>query len=255
MENNSYNNYSFGTVERSGVVATNKAIAVSFVWMFLGALVTLFVGIASTTIAVNILTSPTGSFTYLFLFIGCFVVQLILTTKLHKNVYERQNYAKSVLSFLLYSALTGFTFSFLFVFFDAAILNQVFMGVSLYFLLLACLTYLFRKKIETAAGFAYVGLSVLLIASTIMLLVSMFAFNGTLFNTLYLAISILGILVFTVITMVDIKRAYNALRYEESNRKCMMISFAFSLYLDFINIFIYVLRILAILGKFTSNRD
>ena len=254
MENNGYSNYSFGTIEKSDVVATNKAIAGSFLWMFLGALITLLVGMASTTIAANVLTSPTGSLTYLFIFIGCFIFQIVLTTKLHKNTYIKQNYGKSLLTFFAYSALTGFTFSFLFVFFDAAILNQVFAGVSLYFLLLAGLTFVFRKKIESAAGFAYVGLSVLLIASTIMLLVSLFAFGGAFFNTLYLAISILGILVFTIITMVDIKSAYETLRYD-SNRKCMMVYFAFSLYLDFINIFVYVLRILAILGKFSSNRD
>ena len=254
MRNNSYSDYSFGTVQRSDVATTNKAIATSFLWMFLGALLTLIVGMASTSIAYNVLTAPTGSFTYLFIFIACFIVQLILTVKLHKAAYIKQNYIKALLTFFAYSALTGFTFSFLFVFFDAAILNQVFAGVSLYFLLLAALTYLFRKKIDKAAGFAYVGLSTLFISSAILMLVSIFAFNGAYFNALYLAIFILGILVFTVITMVDIKRAYDSLRYGV-NRKCFVVGFAFELYLDFINIFIYVLRILAILGKFTSKRN
>ena len=82
----------------------------------------------------------------------------------------------------------------------------------------------------------------------------MFLFNGAYFNALYLGISILGILVFSITTMVDIKRHYDSLDYS-GNKNVMMIGFAFDLYLDFINIFIYVLRILLILGKNVTRRD
>lgn len=252
MENNNYSNYSFGTVKENSAVATNKAIAGSFLWMFVGALITLVVGIASTSIVANMMFA--NPFTLLFIFIGCFIVQMILTARIHKNTYVTQNFSKSLVSFILYSALTGFTFSFIFAYFDVAVLNQVFAGVAAYFLLLAGLTFIFRKKIIKAASFAYMGLIVLLIVSTIMLLVSMFAFNGIYFDALYLGISILGVLVFSVITMVDIKRAHEALSYTD-NKKCMMIGFAFDLYLDFMNIFIYILRILLILGKNVSRRD
>lgn len=252
MENNNYSNYSYNTYENTDTISTNKAVAGSFLWMFLGALITLFVGISSTSIVVNIAFN--NPFTLMFIFLGCFVLQMILTSRIHKFIYTKPNFSKSLVSFILYSALTGFTFSFLFAYFDVVVLNQVFAGVSLYFLLLAFLTYIFRKKIHKAAGFAFVGLTTLLISSTILLLVSMFAFGGAYFDAIYLAISILGILVFSIITMVDIKRHYNNLQYS-NNKKLMMLGFAFDLYLDFINIFIYVLRILAILGRNSSRRD
>ena len=252
MKDNNYSNYSYNTYGQSDVISTNKAVAMSFLWMFLGALITLFVGIASTSIVSNIVVS--NPFTLLFIFLGCFVFQMILTHRMHKFIYAKPNFSKSLISFILYSALTGFTFSFLFVYFDVIVLNQVFAGVSLYFLLLAFLTYVFRKKINKAASFAYVGLITLLIASLILSFVSIFAFNGAYFNAIYLAISILGILVFTIITMVDIKRHYDNLTYSQ-NKKLMMLGFAFDLYLDFINIFIYVLRILMILGRNGSRRD
>lgn len=72
MENNNYSNYSFGTVKENSAVATNKAIAGSFLWMFVGALITLVVGIASTSIVANMMFA--NPFTLLFIFIGCFIV-------------------------------------------------------------------------------------------------------------------------------------------------------------------------------------
>lgn len=252
MDNNNFSNYTYRNETLLDGISTNKAVAGSFLWMFLGALITLLVGIGSTSIVANIAIS--NPLSLMIIFLVCFVFQIILTTRIHKFIYAAPNFAKSLISFILYSALTGFTFSFLFVYFDVAVLNQVFAGVSLYFLLLALATYLFRKKINRAASFAYIGLGVLFITSTILFLVSMFLFNGAYFNALYLGISILGILVFSITTMVDIKRHYDSLDYS-GNKNVMMIGFAFDLYLDFINIFIYVLRILLILGKNVIRRD
>lgn len=252
MDNNNYSNYNYRNQAILDGISTNKAVAGSFLWMFLGALITLLVGIGSTSIVANFMVS--NPISLLVIFFVCFIVQIILTTRMHKFIYAVPSFSKSLLSFILYSALTGFTFSFLFVYFDVAVLNQVFAGVSLYFLLLALATYLFRKKIIKAASFAYVGLIVLFITSSILLLVSAFAFNGAYFNALYLGISILGILVFSITTMVDIRRHYDSLNYS-GNKNVMMIGFAFDLYLDFINIFIYVLRILLILGKNVARRD
>ena len=253
MENRNYSSYSYVN-DNSEVISTNKTIAKSFFFMFLGALISLLVGVGLTSFAYNVLTSPKGDFTYLIIFAVCFVVQLVITFNMSKQVYKSQNYSKSLLNFVLYSLLTGVTFSFLFVFFDAAILNQVFIGVAAYFLLLALLTYVFRKKIHKAAGFAYVGLSTLVIVSTIMLLVSMFAFNGVYFDAIYLSVSILGIIVFSIITMVDIKKMHSVLA-SGTNNKALVVLFAFNLYLDFINIFIYILRTLLILQKNFSRRD
>ena len=47
---------------------------------------------------------------------------------------------------------------------------------------------------------------------------------------------------------------YNLIDYSQ-NKKSASIAAAFSLYLDFINIFLYVLRILLILGKNIRNNN
>ena len=77
---------------------------------------------------------------------------------------------------------------------------------------------------------------------------------GAISSKLYLGISVLGILVFSILTMVDIKSMYNLIDYSQ-NKKSASIAAAFSLYLDFINIFLYVLRILLILGKNIRNNN
>ena len=129
MDNNIYSNYNYRNQAILDGISTNKAVAGSFLWMFLGALITLLVGIGSTSIVANFMVS--NPISLLVIFFVCFIVQIILTTRMHKFIYAVPSFSKSLLSFILYSALTGFTFSFLFVYFDVAVLNQVFAGVSL----------------------------------------------------------------------------------------------------------------------------
>ena len=92
----------------------------------------------------------------------------------------------------------------------------------------------------------------LLIASVIISLVAIFTIKETTALGLYLSVSIIGVVVFSIITMVDIKYMYRLID-ESENKNAASVAGAFSLYLDFINIAIYILRILMILGKNVSR--
>ena len=120
--------------------------------------------------------------------------------------------------------------------------------VSGYFLILSLVTYLFRNVIHKARTFAYIGLITLLLASVGASIYSIFALRDSSVMSLFLAISIIGVIVFTIITMVDIKHMYNLVSYAE-DKNAASVAAAFTLYLDFLNIFIYILRILLIIGR------
>ena len=99
----------------------------------------------------------------------------------------------------------------------------------------------------------YVVLIVLLVASVVMSLLSWFMYGSETFFTLYLGISILGIIVFSIITLVDIKSMYQLID-NSHNKNAASISASLCLYLDFMNIVIYILRILAITGNSRSRK-
>ena len=232
---------------------TNVAFAKSYFWMLLASLITLFSGFFFSYILKTYLNTNVGGVSiYLVLFIASFIVQMIMCVKINKASLMEANFAKALIYLIIFSLLTGFTFSNVFMFFDAEVLYQVFAGVCIYFLILSQTTYLFRKKIHKAASFAYIGLSTLLIASLIVSLLSIFIYDESTYLSLHLSISIIGIVIFTIITMVDIKAMYKIIENSQ-NKNASSIAAAFCLYLDFINIFTYILRILLILGRNRSR--
>lgn len=250
--NNNY--YHEPVVEPIIQTKTSVAFAKSYLWMLLASLITLFSGLFFSYLLQTYFANMSigGLSIYLVLFIASFVIQMILCVSINKTSLVEANFSKSFVRLIIFSLLSGFTFSNLFAFFDVVVLYQVFGGVCVYFFILSLLTYLFRKKIHKAASFAYIGLITLLISSIIVSIYSIFAFNGTNVLALHLVISIIGIIVFTIITMVDIKTMYNIVE-NSYNKNSASVAAAFCLYLDFINIFTYILRILLILGKNRSR--
>lgn len=253
-ENNYYSEYSENSIEISSVFSTNIAFAKSYLFMFLGTFLTLIVGVFfSKILQMTLENSGVGYVGFLIAFFVIAIVQIVICYKINKEALQKQSFAKSLIWFLIYSVLTGFMFSFLFIYFDIAVLNQVFFGISIYFLVLSLLSFLFRKKIHKASGFAYMGLVVLLIVSALVGFLSWFMYGSELYFNLYLAVSILGIIVFSIMTMVDVKAMYRIIENSE-HKNAASIAAAFSLYLDFMNIVIYLLRILLATGNSRSRR-
>lgn len=254
-DNNYYSEYSESSAEVSSATDTNIAFAKSYLFMFLGTFITLIVGVFFSKILASFMIEGNtgGEIGFLIAFFVVMIVEFIICAKINKESLVNNNFGKSLTLFLIYSALTGFMFSFLFVYFDLAVLNQVFFGVTIYFLILSLVTFLFRKKIHRAANFAFVGLIVLLVASVVMSLLSWFMYGSETFFSLYLGISILGIIVFSIITLVDIKAMYRLID-NSYNKNAASISAALSLYLDFMNIVIYILRILLVTGNSRSKK-
>ena len=248
------NNNSNNTYAELSLEETKTAFIKSYLWMFAGALLTFLLGLLFSKVLVNFLVTDNSAGTSLFLilFFIAFAVELVMGFAINKNALVKLNYGKALAGFIIYSALNGFTFSFLFAFFDVSVLYQVFGVVALYYLVLTAISYLFRNKIQKLTGFAYVGLITLLVVSVLVTIYSFLIFpllggNSDL-SMLYLGVSFFGLVVFTILTLVDIRNMKSVIEYS-SDKRCASVAAAFNLYLDFINIFIYVLRIVAIFGR------
>lgn len=142
--------------------------------------------------------------------------------------------------FLLYSALNGATLSFIFIAYTGATIFSTFLICSLTFLSCSVYGWTTKKDLTSIGSFMFMGLIGIIIASVI---------NIFLHSTaVYYAISYIGVVVFVGLTAYDTQKIKNMAATQPAGldgdvvRKGAIIG-ALRLYLDFINLFIMLLRI------------
>jgi uncharacterized protein len=219
----------------SAAVGASQRVAVFlravFGWMFLGLAVTASVAwyVASSpailsAIAGNrvlfwaILLAPLG----LVLFLSARVAQLAPAT--------------AALLFLVYSGLTGVMFAFILLAYTGQSVANVFLVTSGMFGGLALYGTVTKRDLSGVGQFAMMGLIGVVIAS----IVSIFWHN----DMLQFVLSVCGVVVFTGLTAWDANRLRAmALALPEGKTGSFAVVGALSLYLDFINLFLFLLRL------------
>jgi FtsH-binding integral membrane protein len=140
--------------------------------------------------------------------------------------------------FLIYSITVGITFSFLFYVYTAESIGQVFFITAGTFALVSAYGYVTRRDLTSLGGLAFMGLIGIILAS----LVNLFLQS----EGLMWVLTYVGIAVFVGLIAYDtqrIKRMAHGIGEDgEVQRKAAIIG-ALALYLDFINLFIRLLRI------------
>ncbi|PSK89470.1 Bax inhibitor-1/YccA family protein [Taibaiella chishuiensis] len=223
----SYNQYNSNPAQiNSSYIA--QYMAKVYGWMFLGLLITGAVGIliASTP---QLLVSI-YNFRMLF-FIGQLVMVGFLALRVHK-----MSSMTATAVFLGYAALNGLTFALLFAMFKMSSLIFVFGITAGTFAIMAAVGYFTKQDLTSFGKLMFMGLVGVIIASV----VNIFAHS----TTLYWIISYVGVAVFVGLIAYDTQKikAYALLESEEDRKKGAILG-ALALYLDFINLFIYLLRL------------
>ena len=144
------------------------------------------------------------------------------------------------LMFIVYSILTGISFSVLFAT-DLNIVITAFSVTALLFLILGIYGYVTNEDLTKFGSIATVGLITIILASIVNIFLQS---DGVVWFT-----TILGIIVFVIFIAVDINRIKNniiahAVQGDTEILNKIEIMGALNLYLDFINLFLYILRIL-----------
>ncbi|MCT4592012.1 MAG: Bax inhibitor-1/YccA family protein [Candidatus Gracilibacteria bacterium] len=157
---------------------------------------------------------------------------------------RKMNMATSLVFFYLYAISIGITFAGLFFVYTLGSIATTFFITAGTFSFMAIYGYTTKADLSTMGNIAFMGLIGVIIAS----LVNIFLKN----DSFQLIISFIGVLVFVALTAYDTQKlkeiAHNADLNQESGQKIALLG-AFSLYLDFINLFLYLLRF------FGNNRD
>jgi FtsH-binding integral membrane protein len=202
-------------------------------WMTIGLLVTALTALAiSMTDIQRMLAASRG------VFLAIILVQFGVACGMGA-LLNRIPAAVAGLLFLVYSFLTGVTFSLLFLIYTSSSIYSVFFITAGMFGTMSFVGYVTRKDLSSFGNLLFMALIGLVIAS----IVNMFLWSPA----LYWLISYVGVALFVGLTAYDtqkIKQAYaeGGTGSDVNNR--IAIFGAFMLYLDFINIFIYLLRIL-----------
>ncbi|NML21417.1 Bax inhibitor-1/YccA family protein [Pseudoflavitalea sp. G-6-1-2] len=161
--------------------------------------------------------------------------------------YSRLSAPMLTLLFMLYAAINGISFSFILLAYTANSVLGCFLSASAMFGVMAVMGYTTKKDLTSFGRI----LMMALIGIVIAMLINMFLKS----DTMGYVISIIGVMVFTGLTAYDVqklKRIGAGIEYGDvpaSEGKKLSILGALTLYLDFINIFLFLLRL------FGSRRD
>ena len=171
------------------------------------------------------------------LFFGIFIAQIALVFGM-SYAFSRLSYAALLSMFLLYAALTGTTFSILFLIYQIHSIAFVFFITAGMFLSMALYGTLTHHDLTTMGSLLGMTLWGLMLA----MLVNIY-FKSTAFETL---LSFLGIIIFAGLTAFDVQKfkqlSDQSINDEDMVQKLSLVG-AFTLYLDFLNMFLFALQL------------
>ncbi len=203
-------------------------------WMTCGLLLTGFVA----WYAANTPELMMYIFSGKFIFFGLIIAQLALVFVLSGLVHKLSPGVATGL-FMLYSALTGLTFSSIFLVYTYSSIASTFVVTGGMFGAMSLYGYTTQRDLSKMGSLLFMGLIGLILASLVNLWLKS--------TPLMWAITYIGVLIFVGLTAYDTQKLKNLGEQIDTRDKAQMRRYsilgALTLYLDFINLFLMLLRI------------
>lgn len=204
-----------------------------YIWMTLGLLVT--AAVAWTTY--NSAAIQDIVFGNPIVTIGLFIAQIVLVVALSAAI-SRLNPAIALLIFFAYSALTGLVFSSIFLVYTGTSIASTFVATAGMFGVMSIIGMTTGMDLTKIGNIAFMALIGIIIASVVNFFLQS--------EALYWIISVVGVLVFIALIARDSQRlkvmAAQVDASSEQGQKASIMG-ALVLYLDFINLFLFLLRL------------
>lgn len=217
-------------------VRVNTFIRSVYNWMAIGLALTGVVAfyVANTPAIRNVI------FGNQILFFGLIIAELALVFILSARIHKMQASTGTAL-FLIYSGLNGATLSIIFLVYTSSSITSTFFICAATFIACSIYGWTTKRDLTSLGGFMFMGLIGIIIAS----LVNLFMRS----SAMSMIISYIGVFVFIGLTAYDTQYIKNmAVSQPEGLEAGVMrkgaIMGALKLYLDFINLFLMLLRIL-----------
>lgn len=235
--NMNYNNFELKNLSVDEQLSMSSAFPVLmrkvYVWMTLALVITGFT-------AYGVATSP-GVLQLIFgnqiLFWGMIIAELALVIGVSAAI-NRLSLTTATLMFILYSVINGALFSSIFLIYTASSIATVFFITAGTFGVMALIGYTTKTDLTSIGKYLFMALIGLIIATLVNMFIKSEGFTYIL--------SYIGVLIFVGLTAYDSQKIKQMLLQApdagEGAQKLALLG-ALTLYLDFINLFIYLLRI------------
>ena len=232
-----YNNLDFNLSSRERELSMSAAFPVLmrkvYVWMTLALALTGFT-------AYGVATSPgiiTALYSNSILLWGLVIAEFAIVFGVSAAI-NRLSLTTATLLFVLYSVINGALFSSIFLLYTMSSIASVFFITAGTFGVMALVGYTTKKDLSSMGKILFMALIGIIIAT----IVNIFLKS----SGLEMIVSYLGVLIFVGLTAYDTQKIKNMLLMapdaSEASQKIALLG-ALNLYLDFINLFIYLLRI------------
>lgn len=219
---------------------SNTFVANVFMWMFIAlgitAITAYLFGTNAELISMMLSQKPDGSvginlFGWIVM-LAPLIIVFIMSARI-----EKMKASTMVSLYVVYSILMGMSLCFIFLTFTTASIFKTFIIAGGMFGIMAIVGYTTNTDLTKLGSLLFMGLIGIIIASLINM------FMGS--ERLDYIISILGVIIFTGLTAYDVQKIKQiGMEGMENNDTMMKITIhaALNLYLDFLNLFLYLLR-------------
>ena len=218
------------TVSNTGVAQLVKNV---YMWMTLALGVTGVVALAVAGSEQLMLSLFSNSAIFWVLLIAEIGLVFYISARIMKI-----SFATATTLFMLYSVINGVVLSALFALYTKASVASAFFVTAGTFGAMSLYGYFTKRDLSSIGNILFMALIGLIIATVVNIFFAS--------DTLYWVITYAGVLIFVGLTIYDtqkIKRMLYGMEINETSQKLALLG-ALTLYLDFINLFLYLLRIL-----------
>lgn len=199
-----------------------------FMWLFIGLLITFATGYYTLTNEELLNRIFSGGAYWII-----FIVQIVLCLVLSIRIEKMQPTTAKIL-YVGYTALTGLTFASIFYMFEMTSVMYILLATAVIFGIFALIGSKTKVDLNKLGTYLLIGLLVIIVLEV----VNIFMLN----STLNMVTAIIGVIIFIGYIAYDMQRIgrMNTSGYGNENYAILG---AFNLYLDFINLFIELLKI------------
>lgn len=207
-----------------------KLLPKVFMWLFIGLLITFISGffVSENPKLFSIIYDQNMHWIFV---VAEVVIALVLTFKI-----ESLKKKTALVLYIGYALLTGLTISFVFTAYKISSIIIIFLITSILFAIFALIGKITKIDLSKIGIYLFMGF----ISIIILELINIFLLN----NTLNIITCIIGIIIFLIYIAYDIQRMLYYYILDDVDESSYPILFAFNLYIDFLNVFLDLLRLL-----------
>ncbi|MDR1884897.1 MAG: Bax inhibitor-1/YccA family protein [Synergistaceae bacterium] len=222
----------YSSVSNAGDVLAQGFMTKVYAWMMLGLIITGGAAYVTST-SETLLSALIGRWTFIILAIAEVGIVIYLSSRI-----MTMNPTTASVMFFVYALLNGLTLTPIMLIYTRESISTAFFTTAAMFGAMSVYGTVTKRDLSSWGSFLMMGLVGLLVA----LLINMFVGS----SRAELVISIMGVIIFTGLTAYDtnrIRAMAREMRAGDDVRSNMAVMGALKLYLDFINMFLFLLRI------------